>query len=247
MSSSGIIFVRRANDPNGVNDPFRNANFGSVLATADLKSAQLAIVASVWGVPRLSDYLASGRSIWPDLSKHMSLPLAEESKAVVKGALYAVTFGAGNHRMARYMGRYFGNASGAYRTFKDHSIVRALLLARARQLKAIRHEGGGIDAFGNILTLERYEKAGYGYAYDNSRSILACIAQSYELALLLPVVRLAASQQFEAHGFTLTTWLHDGFTFASHRERDAEDWKEKLAEVVAQEASSLGICTELEF
>lgn len=213
--------------------------------TADLKSAQLAIVASVWGVPSLSEYLASGRRVWPDLCQHMGL--ADEDKDVVKGALYAVTFGAGNHRMTRYMGRHFSNASGAYCTFKGHVVVRALLLARARQLKGIRREGGDVDAFGNILELERYERQGYDYAYDNSRSILACIAQSYELTLLLPVIRLAAAQQFESHGFTLTTWLHDGFTFAAHRERDVEGWKERLSEVVAEEASRLGIHTALEF
>lgn len=215
--------------------------------TADLKSAQLAIVASVWGVPSLSDYLVSGRRVWPDLCQHMGLAYTDDDKAVVKGALYAVTFGAGNHRMTRYMGKHFGNVSGAYWTFKGHAVVRALLLARARQLKGIRRAGGGVDAFGNFLELERYERDGYDYAYDNSRSILACIAQSYELALLLPVIRLAASQQFESHGFTLTTWLHDGFTFAAHRERDREGWKKKLAEVVAVEASRIGIHTALEF
>ena len=215
--------------------------------TADLKSAQLAIVASVWGVPSLTEYLSSGKSIWPDLCQHMGLAYTDEAKSVVKGALYAVTFGAGINRMTQYMGRNFGNASGAYREFKGHDVIRALLLARARQLRKIRREGGGVDAFGNFLTLERYEKEGYAYAYDNSRSILACIAQSYELALLMPVVRLAASQQFEAHGFTLTTWLHDGFTFDAHRERDVESWKGRLAEVVAEEASRLGIQTELEF
>ena len=215
--------------------------------TADLRSAQLAIVASVWGVPSLTEYLAAGRSIWPDLCGHMDLLHTDDHKAIVKGALYAVTFGAGVRKMTDYLGKHFGNASGAYRTFKAHPVIRALLLARARQLRKIRHEGGGVDAFGNFLELERYEKPGYAYAYDNSRSILACIAQSYELALLLPVVKLAAAQQFEAHGFTLTTWLHDGFTFDAHRARDAGHWKARLAEVVAEEAARLGIHTGLEF
>lgn len=136
--------------------------------TADLRSAQLAIVANVWGVPRLSDYLASGKSIWPDLCHHMGHTFTEDNKAIMKSSLYALTFGAGNHKMTTHLGRHFGNGSGAYREFKGHAVIRALLLARARQLKAIRHEGGGVDAFGNILELERYEKE--GYAYDNSRS-----------------------------------------------------------------------------
>lgn len=215
--------------------------------TADLRSAQLAIVANVWGVPRLTEYLEAGRSIWPDLCGHMGLPYTDENKAIVKGALYAVTFGAGEKKMIDYLGRHFGNGCGAHRTFKAHPVIGALLQARARQLRKIRHEGGGVDAFGNVLELERYEREGYAYTFDNSRSILSCIAQSYELALLLPVVKLAASQQFEVHGFTLTTWLHDGFTFDTHRERDVGRWKQKLAEVVAEEAASLGIHTDLEF
>ena len=83
------------------------------------------------------------------------------------------------------------------------------------------------------------------YAYDNTRSILACVAQSYELKLLMPVLEMAQAQREEEHGFVITTWLHDGFTFdckASDRGR----WQDTLSRLVHEQAQALGFFTGLD-
>ena len=215
--------------------------------TADLRSAQLAIVAAIWQIPSITEYLRSGKSVWPDLCEHMALMYTPENKAVMKSTLYALIFGAGNNKMRAHLGRHFLNASDAFRRLKAHPVIRGLLLARCRQLRKIRRAKGATDAFGTWTALVRRDVAGYDYQYDNSRSILACVAQSYELMLLTPVVRMAAAEQFRDHGFTATTWLHDGFTFDVHHSEDIQDWKDRLSFAVQEEADRLGICTGLEF
>jgi hypothetical protein len=221
--------------------------------TADLRSAQLAIVAKVWDVSEIEQYLIAGqlskRSIWDDLCEYMGLEMNSTNKAKVKTPLYSITFGAGRKRLHALFAREFGHGNGkaAYDKFRKHPIIRALLIARSRQLKAIRLAKGGTDAFGRFLKLEKRHKIGYVYMFDNSRSILACIAQSYELQLLLPVINLSMTEQFKERGFCITTFLHDGFTFDSFRVEDQQRWKDKLAKAVKEEADRLGIRTELEF
>lgn len=221
--------------------------------TADLRSAQLAIVAKVWDVPQIEQYLIevqeSGRTIWEDLCQHMGLEYNSTNKAKVKTPLYSITFGAGRNRLHALFTREFGHGNGkaAYNQFKKHPIIRALLIARSRQLKAIRLAQGGTDAFGRFLKLEKRHKKGYNYLYDNSRSILACIAQSYELKLLLPVIDMAKEQQSKDRGFCITTFLHDGFTFDAFRPEDQQRWEDKIAKAVKDESDRLGIRTQLDF
>jgi len=215
--------------------------------TADLRSAQLAIVAAIWRVPSITEYLRSGKSVWPDLCEHMGLMYTHENKAVMKSTLYALIFGAGNNKMRAHLGKHFPNASDAFRRLKAHPVIRGLLLARCRQLRRIRRDKGATDAFGTWTSLVRRHVAGYDYQYDNARSILACVAQSYELMLLTPVVRMAVAEQLRDHGFTVTTWLHDGFTFDAHHAADTQDWKDRLSFAIQEEADRLGISTGLEF
>ena len=221
--------------------------------TADLKSAQLAIVATVWDVPSLRDYLREGKSVWRDLCGHMGVGFTDDHKAGMKTALYALVYGAGDQRLEAHMAKHFGttlpgeSGKDIFGAFKRHPVIRSLLLARGRQLKKIRNESGGEDAFGNFTAIVKTRKDGYGFEYDNARSILACIAQSYEIKLLLPAIQMAVTEQFGSHGFTLTTFLHDGFTFDVHHASDREDWTEKLALAVKNEAATYGIITELEF
>jgi len=215
--------------------------------TADLRSAQLAIVAKVWDVPEIKDYLAAGASIWPDLCTHMGVPFTPDHKATMKRALYAITFGAGRRKMHSLLAEDFNDGRNAYDRFRWHKVIRAMLIARSRQLKMIRNMRGSYDAFGRFLPLRKKAKEGYWFLFDNARSILACIAQSYELLLLQPVIDAAFDQKDRRHGFKLMTWLHDGFTLLPNCRGDEELWKQRLSDLVKIQAKDLGIVTELEF
>ncbi len=213
---------------------------------ADLKSAQLAIVARVWGVGEINDYLQTGQSIWPDLCAHLGLEFTDAHKSVVKTALYAITFGAGRRKLQTIFGA-LGNGKMHRGLFLRHPVIQALLKARAVQFKQIRRDGGARDACGRFILLQRAMRNGQETRYDNRRAVLACVAQSYELCLLKPVFEMAAAQRDEPHGFTITTLLHDGITFVAHHPRDTEIWKEKITDAVRVQAQALGILTEIEY
>lgn len=217
---------------------------------ADLKYAQFAIVAKVWGIPSIEEYLrdclAEGRSIWTELIDFMGFDQTRTSKSILKDALYALTFGMGDHKLKeQFRGSCPGHGAEAFKRFKNHPLIRDLRRARSSQLRRIRESGGGTDAFGGFIPIGHFQKDGRDL--DTSRSILACIAQSYELMLLMPVINLAIEQQFYPHGFTICAWQHDGFSFDTFKNRDGVLWMNRLSQAVKERAEALGIMTELEF
>ncbi len=213
--------------------------------TADLQSAQLAIVARVWDVPMIRDYLESGRSIWLDLCDHMGLEFTEDSKDVMKTALYALLFGSGVRTLQNHFANTLGRGKARHEQFTFHPVIQALLEARDVQFQRIAQDGGAADACGRFLPLERQVKDGYDVAYDNRRGVLACVAQSYEMRLLLPVFEAAVEQRDQEHGFVITSLLHDGLTFASYKSLDTGAWKSRLGQAVQRQADAMGIATRL--
>ena len=212
--------------------------------TADLKSAQLAIVSRVWNLPDVAAFLESGQSCWRVLCAWIEVEFTETNKGLLKDSLYALIFGAGRDKMMTLMEEGFG--PGAYQRFKKQPLIGSLLRGRAIQLRLIRKAGHGIDAYGTLLDLHYIAVKGKPFSYDSSRKILALIAQSYELKLLEPVIALAIEQTNLQHGFSLVTWLHDGFCFVPNKARDKEHWCKTLQEAVREQALLLGIPTELE-
>ena len=174
--------------------------------TCDLKSAQLAICAKTWNVPQVGEFLRSGGSIWQSLSAW--LDLEAEQKPMLKDALYALVFGAGRDKMIAIL-----ESRRLYERFRAHPLIHQMFLARARQLRAIRTAQGAHDAFGRWIAIEYMPVLEKRYSHDSSRKILALVAQSYELLLLTPVIQLAMEQRDSSHGFVITLWLHDGFSF----------------------------------
>lgn len=215
--------------------------------TADLRSAQLAIVAKQWRIDYLTDYLADGRSVWPDLCEHMEMEFTGDNKAVMKRLIYAITFGAEERKQKAILREHqplmdiFKNGTRAHKHLLEFDLIPSILRARERQFDYIDREKGAEDAFGHVVPL--VTENGYG----NHRSVLASVAQSWELKLLMPVIGLAIQQQYESHGFTMTTFLHDGFTFETHHNRDVDYWKDKLFTLVVEQAKQFGIITSLEF
>jgi hypothetical protein len=227
---------------------------------ADLRSAQLAIVARVWDVPEITKYLidakSAKRTIWMDLCEHMGLEYTPDNKDKVKTPLYAIIFGAGDDRMITGFERSFGDGDesgdkaigrAVYKQFLSHPVIKTLVSARQKQFDLIRAAKGGADAFGTSIPLVVTRKPEKHFDYDNCRSILASIAQSYELLLLFPVIEAAIECKDSKRGFAITTWLHDGFTFVSRKKEDEEPLKKKLKKMVSEEANRLGIHTELDF
>ena len=215
---------------------------------ADLASCQLAVVSATWddGIAAVKDYLIRRKldpqtpSIWVELCDHMGIEFSEEHKRILKNALYSICFGQGRKRSVAYFADEFPDLPGAWSKFTSHTVISALLDARKREFKRIKKQGYGVDAFGNKVhpTLNDEGK-------NNWPSVLAVCAQSYELALLHPIVKLASARS-DKRGFSILMWLHDGFSFQAHSVSDKEYWKQKIQSLVDDKARALGIPTWLE-
>lgn len=200
----------------------------------DLRSAQLAIVAKVWGTSSVETFLEEGRSWWKYLFLEMGWEFDEEDKRFLKDLTYALVFGASKPTLYREA-EESGRAKGDVRKFLKIPMVKTIWNKRKIILKEIRLAGGCLDAFGNWIQYQ-YKAKGH-----SNRSILAQVAQSYEFSLMLDVIDFF----LKTEDCKLTLWQHDGFSFSC---RPAwREWIEKrLVYLVAQRAKQLGILTSLE-
>ena len=201
--------------------------------TYDLKSAQLAIVSTLWDVKEVQAFIQEDGSIWETLFNHMPFvqgTVLSEVKPILKKALYALVFGKKKDRFKRKGGkkakvsekgpkakkRKAGQnskyAEGVFvelggdmdewsESFFSHPLIDLLYKAREKELDRIIENQGAKDAFGRWLPIDTNESG-------SNRSIMAQVAQSYELKLLLPVLNLAES----TNDFKILLWQHDGFS-----------------------------------
>jgi len=190
----------------------------------DLASAQLAIVAHDWGLTEVEQFLRTEKSIWRSLYGFMEwedyqtgVPL-EVTKPALKKGLYAGIFGAGKDTILREM--YSTFLEEAYevgfvaspdflsRIFL-HPLIKQLLGERENQIDEIEAEEEATDAFGRKIKIS---------SDTDARSILAQLAQSKELELLLPGLDIAERERRRAEEnngsprFWIVLWQHDGFS-----------------------------------
>jgi hypothetical protein len=211
---------------------------------ADLTSAQLAIAATFWSAPKVSHFLESGNSIWTELQQWMKVQHEPESKPKLKELLYSLLFGMKTRNLARKLKEMFPNLNNPWLKFKQHTLIAELLEARKLQFERIRTAGEVKDAFGRTLRLQEKGKSDSSYQDDNASSLLAQVAQSWELKLMLPILDLAENHR-KSNGFTVTMWLHDGVCISVHDKRRMEDWKARISNAVNTEAEKLNIPTRL--
>lgn len=218
---------------------------------ADLKGAQLAIIAKLWTCPLTLQILESGRSVWEVLADQAGVRLSSKSKASIKELVYRTAFGSSSKTI-----RHIGNQTLGKRStgqLLGSPIFSELLARRSTIMRNIEDSGHAIDAFGNRL---EYDSKGRNHrVLENRRwnqgsnllSLLAEQAQSYELKLLFPIFQLAIGQdRDDRHGFDIRTLLYDGLSFTCRDSKDEPKFKSLLKALVAKEANALGIPTELE-
>lgn len=90
------------------------------LVEFDLRSAQLAIIAKLWKIASLTDFLKSGKSIWEELGGYF------DDKDEAKKFLYALIFGMSKKNLAKLC-----NDNSVF----SHYLIVDILLARKEQLK----------------------------------------------------------------------------------------------------------------
>ena len=211
----------------------------------DLASAQLAILAKIWNLPAVEAYLKAGKKIWPDLCACACLAYNDDNKAIMKSTLYGISFGSKGTSIEEDFDEAFGAGCGKkiWARLKKHEVIAEMLAAREVQRGIIRSQGYALDAFGSKVFFAEEQVPGKPYKKNNLKSILSCVAQSYELLLLYPVVQYAREHQDEVQ---IQCWLHDGFSIEVRHAGHREAVVNKLKKLVASKAAELGMCTELE-
>ncbi len=208
---------------------------------ADLKNAQLAIVAKLWDIPEVTRFLETGRPIWSDLACHLGLETTDlaRAKPILKEALYSLIYGmkvAGLTRGRLADLRKLGVSDPS--SFFSHPVIAALLAAREVQFEKIRCNGGLFLCHGKWIDVSADNPT---LLESNIRSALARQAQAVELQLIYPVYELAQKTQ----DFKVMLHQHDGVCITFRRR--AARWRERINETVAGRAAELGIVTKLEW
>lgn len=209
----------------------------------DLKNCQLAIVARIWDLPQVRAFLQSGRSIWKELCDFVGLDV-ETGKRHVKAFVYAALYGMSKSNLRNKSNEEIGN-----QTIFEHPLVQEILEERVRQLKLIRANKGGTDAFGEWRPVERnfgiwVEMAQFVELVEkNNRSVLCSIVQSYELKLMLEVFKAVK----ENPSLLMMAWLHDGMYIkvVNHREH-AGRYFGRLQKSLEEACKSVGVDVEME-
>ena len=208
--------------------------------TFDLQAAHLAIIAWLWKLPLLTEFLKSGKSIWKELMTW----LGTDNKSAIKHyAVYPLAYGAGIAGIKENLDASL--YEGATERLQSHPLIQELLAARKIQLKRIKEEGGAKNAFDDwIVPPLEHEKYAHGNPDAlNHRSVMAQVAQSYEFILLYPVFELAKQNDGV---FEITLLQYDGFSVRFFDKRREAAWKPRIEKVVADAAARLGILTRLE-
>ena len=115
----------------------------------------------------------------------------------------------------------------------DFWIFKELKKGQEEIAKKIETEGGMVDAEGNFCRLTKERKVS---------SVMAEVAQSYELRILISVIRLATRTGNKF--FKITVWQHDGFSM--YIERSHKKVYKLIKNAVEKELKLLEIETELE-
>ncbi|MBC7545839.1 MAG: hypothetical protein H7338_24165 [Candidatus Sericytochromatia bacterium] len=197
----------------------------------DLDSAQAGIVAKLWGIPSLMTLLQSGQSLWGILCDD----LQTTDKAAIKTGFYATVFGA-------LVDEGFLHDQAIMKDemeeqFLAHPLIRSVIEARDASAERVRLDGYVVDAFGKR---KRYRSWVPGHG-PNHRMLQAWQAQSYELALMLPILDVIASRS----DVQVVLWQHDGAGILIRRAKDLPAIINALAAAVAAKAQVLGIPTRL--
>ena len=155
----------------------------------DIQNAHLAIVASLWNIPEIQDYLAKGESIWSTLIPAMGYTYPNPKvKSDLKEFFYGIIYGMGRKRLKHDMTATFGEE--AYKCFVAHPLIKALKKGRSIRTKMISSKTEHLTPLGTITK----PQSGFnreGKFENNISTILSQETNDIEMLLLEPIIDLA--------------------------------------------------------
>ncbi|MFN3649323.1 MAG: hypothetical protein ACK47B_07045 [Armatimonadota bacterium] len=206
----------------------------------DLRCAQLAIVATLWGVDELRQFLADGGAIWKELLGHVGLgDQLERFKPVLKEAVYGTIYGAKRHNVLRELSRGRPAAPGVgderAKTLLEHPFMQVLFDRREARQAQILDDGGVRNAFGQWIPCTT------GHPHE-LRSLLCQQVQSFEMRLMLTLVPVLRDER----NLRPLAWLHDGLVVHVTDDTKYTRIIARMKRVVQVEADRLGFPTGLD-
>ncbi len=173
---------------------------------ADLRSAQLVVVAKKWVIRSLQKRLNKAQSFWD----YLSCQLGFSDKDLFKESTYAIVFGASTTKCTKGGPKTMWKKAGKeadYSRFAAIPEIADLIKAAKRRKDEISKAICITDAFGKTYRLDYSQKI-------DTECLMAMEVQSYEMAMMLDVADVVLTDS-RAH---ITMWLHDGFYFSYSRE-----------------------------
>ena len=228
---------------------------GEKYASLDLGKCQLAIAVRDWqslapdadtSLTRamLNEQLAGNHDIWDDLQDFTGLNGAA-GKAAVKRGTYGVVYGA-NDGIEYTIREGYRAVSGEYprkekvSRFREQPMIAELLEAREKALTAVRRQGETEDAFGRWLSLEAFQSR-----KNPARSLLACLAQTRELWLMMPAFELAKREAKKYRpNLRILLYVYDGIVIKARQSTEAR--VREVQQAVNERAERGGYLTRLE-
>lgn len=220
----------------------------------DLVSSQLAIVAKLWNIIEVQEFLQLGNHIWTSLITHLGIDYKyikiqkpnffDKLKSLLKESLYSLIYGMKKSAVLGRLTKGFKklkiNKKGS--DVFQHPIIAALYKAREIKIANVLQEGQlTLDWYNNkVLNLEGSTDKD---KKESVKSLLAQEAQLMEMVLLKPVFEIAKENR---EYMAITLFQHDGFTVHYNNMSMKYSLENQMKEVVRSQATSLGILTDLE-
>lgn len=220
----------------------------------DLVSSQLAIVAKLWNINEVQEFLQLGNKIWISLFEHLGVKYAYNRlnnpdwltalKDLLKESLYSLIYGMDKSCLLAKLTKGFKKLKVKKKGIDllNHPIMTALYNAREAKITTILQDSKLVlDWYDNreLLVEGNTNKERLDYV----RSLLAREAQLVEMLLLKPVFDIAKeNKQYMA----ITLFQHDGFTVHYNKTTLVNSLEHKMRKAVQLQAGLLGIIIDLE-
>lgn len=224
---------------------------------ADLRNSQLAIVAKLWNIPEVNEFLATGQSIWVRIFDHFGLgnlkqtdiDRYEQIKSHFKDTLYALIFGMSRSNLIKMLTEALDGEGipNAGKRFLQEPLIKKVYVARQERIKELYQIGKTTTIFGKelkVTTDPKTLKIIGAKGRSNIPNILAQEAQAIELALILPAFEALKKEKDAA---LITLMQHDGISIDFKKEKEKDRLIKKMKKAVLKKANELGVLTELEF
>ena len=193
----------------------------------DARNLHLAIVAKLWKIPSLQNFLASGKSFWNLIQTFLETD-SDKSKGYIKEATYGLVYGMSKKNLIARLNEQLGSGMGE--KFLEIDLIKDILSARTEAMSFYMNTGSIVDAYGKSFKVTK----------DNILSLMARVCQSYEQKLMLSIYKLTDKCNDD---FFITLYQFDGLSIKFNCNK--EKWIKTITNTFNQAALEMGIYTTL--